>query len=71
MKAFVSFSGGKESMLVLYRAMQNPDIEISHLLNMILSFVYDGPIFKNTVRFTMSKKVLNGKNWFLDLGMAV
>ena len=35
MKAFVSWSGGKEASLSFYRAMQNNDVEISYLLNMI------------------------------------
>ncbi len=35
MKAFVSWSGGKESMLACYKAMQNHHIEISYLLNMV------------------------------------
>ncbi|MEW6102563.1 MAG: diphthine--ammonia ligase [bacterium] len=34
MKAFVSWSGGKESNLACYRAMQNQEIEVSYLLNM-------------------------------------
>lgn len=35
MKAFVSWSGGKDSCLSCYEAMQSKDIEISYLLNMI------------------------------------
>ena len=35
MKAFVSWSGGKETSLACYREMQLKDIEIKHLLNMI------------------------------------
>jgi uncharacterized protein (TIGR00290 family) len=34
MKTFISSSGGKESVLACYRAMQDPDVEISYLLNM-------------------------------------
>lgn len=34
MKAFVSWSGGKETMLSCYKAMQNKEIEIAYLLNM-------------------------------------
>lgn len=33
-KAFVSWSGGKESALACYRARKDPDIEVSYLLNM-------------------------------------
>jgi len=33
-KAFVSWSGGKETSLACYRAMQNRDIKITHFLNM-------------------------------------
>lgn len=35
MKAFISWSGGKETTLALYRVMQNPDIEVAYFLNMI------------------------------------
>jgi uncharacterized protein (TIGR00290 family) len=35
MKAFVSWSGGKESALACYRAMQDPEVEVSYLLNML------------------------------------
>jgi len=35
MKAFISWSGGKESCLSCYEAMQSKDIEVSYLLNMI------------------------------------
>jgi len=35
MKAFCCSSGGKDSVLSLYRALQNPEIEVTHLLNMI------------------------------------
>jgi len=35
MKAFISWSGGKEASLSFYRAMQNKGIEVSCLLNMI------------------------------------
>lgn len=35
MKAFVCWSGGKESSLSLYKATQNPDVEVVYLLNMI------------------------------------
>lgn len=35
MKAFISWSGGKESCLSCYEAMQSKDIEVSNLLNMI------------------------------------
>lgn len=35
MKAFVSWSGGKDCMLACYRAMQQPDLEIACLLNML------------------------------------
>ncbi len=35
MKAFVSWSGGKETALSLYKAVQNQDVEITHLLNMV------------------------------------
>ena len=35
MKAFVSWSGGKDSCLSCYEAMQSKDIEVSYLLNMI------------------------------------
>jgi uncharacterized protein (TIGR00290 family) len=34
-KAFCCFSGGKESCLSLYKAMQNKNIKIKYLLNMI------------------------------------
>jgi len=34
-KAFVSWSGGKDSCLSCYEAMQSKDIEVSYLLNMI------------------------------------
>jgi len=35
MKAFVSWSGGKETSLACYRARQNKQVEIKYLLNMI------------------------------------
>lgn len=35
MKAFISWSGGKETSLSCYKVMQNQDVEISYLLNMI------------------------------------
>ncbi|MFH1519537.1 MAG: diphthine--ammonia ligase [Candidatus Omnitrophota bacterium] len=35
MKAFVSWSGGKETSLSFYKAAQNQDVEIAYLLNMI------------------------------------
>ncbi len=35
MKVFISWSGGKETSLALYRVMQNQNIEIAYLLNMI------------------------------------
>lgn len=35
MKAFVSWSGGKETALSCYRAMRNRDIQVAYLLNMI------------------------------------
>lgn len=35
MKAFVSWSGGKDASLSFYRAMQNEDVEVACLLNMI------------------------------------
>lgn len=35
MKAFVSWSGGKESSLACYRAMQTENIAVNYLLNMI------------------------------------
>lgn len=35
MKAFVSWSGGKESVFSLYKARQNPDINVVSLLNMV------------------------------------
>lgn len=31
------------------------------------TFVYDGPIFKKPVEFTMGKKILKDKRWFLDI----
>lgn len=31
------------------------------------TFVYDGPIFRKSVRFVEGKKILRGKNWFLGL----
>lgn len=31
------------------------------------TFVYDGPIFREPVKFTKNKKVLRGKNWFLEI----
>ncbi|MEW6095113.1 MAG: diphthine--ammonia ligase [bacterium] len=31
------------------------------------TFVYDGPIFKNPVGFTIGEKVLKDKHWFLEL----
>ncbi len=31
------------------------------------TFVYDGPIFKNTIEFTAGEKVLKDKHWFLKL----
>lgn len=31
------------------------------------TFVYDGPIFREPVKFTKNKKVLKGKNWFLEI----
>jgi len=31
------------------------------------TFVYDGPIFKKPVEFTMGKKVLKDKHWFLEI----
>lgn len=36
-KAFVSWSGGKETSLSCYKAMQNKDIKITYLLNMVSS----------------------------------
>ena len=36
-KAFVSWSGGKETSLSCYKAMQSKDIEITYLLNMVSS----------------------------------
>jgi len=35
MKAFVSWSGGKESSLSCYRIMQHQDVKIAYLLNMV------------------------------------
>ena len=35
MKVFVSWSGGKESALSCYRAMQRKDLEVAYLLNMV------------------------------------
>ncbi|MDI6735175.1 MAG: diphthine--ammonia ligase [bacterium] len=35
MKAFCCWSGGKDSALSVYRILQNPAIEITHLLNML------------------------------------
>ena len=35
MKTFVSWSGGKESALSCYKAMQNRNLEVAYLLNMI------------------------------------
>lgn len=35
MKAFVSWSGGKETALSFYKAVQNHEIEVTHLLNML------------------------------------
>ncbi|MEW6417351.1 MAG: diphthine--ammonia ligase [Nitrospirota bacterium] len=35
MKAFVSWSGGKETSLSCYKVMQNQDVKIAYLLNMI------------------------------------
>ncbi len=35
MKAFVSWSGGKETSLACYKVMQNPGIEVAYFLNMI------------------------------------
>ena len=35
MKAFVSWSGGKESSLSCYRIMQRQDVKIAYLLNMV------------------------------------
>ena len=31
------------------------------------TFVYDGPIFKKAVKFTVGKRVLKDKHWFLEL----
>ncbi len=31
------------------------------------TFVYDGPIFKNVIEFTVGEKVLKDKHWFLEL----
>jgi len=35
MKAFVSWSGGKETSFSFYKAVQNQDVEVAYLLNMI------------------------------------
>ena len=35
MKAFVSWSGGKETSLSCYKVMQNQDVKVAYLLNMI------------------------------------
>lgn len=35
MKAFVSWSGGKETVLSCYRAMQDKDVEVAYFLNMV------------------------------------
>lgn len=35
MKAFVSWSGGKETSLACYRAMQNKNLKVKYLLNMV------------------------------------
>ncbi len=35
MKVFISWSGGKETSLALYRVMQNRDVEVAYLLNMV------------------------------------
>lgn len=35
MKAFCCWSGGKDSALSVYRVLQNPQIEVTHLLNMV------------------------------------
>lgn len=35
MKAFVSWSGGKETSLSCYKIMQNQDVKVAYLLNMI------------------------------------
>ena len=34
MKAFVSWSGGKETSLSCYKVMQNQDVKVAYLLNM-------------------------------------
>jgi len=34
-RVFISWSGGKETALALYKVMKNPDIEAAYLLNMI------------------------------------
>lgn len=31
------------------------------------TFVYDGPIFKKSVEFTIGKRILKDKHWFLEL----
>jgi uncharacterized protein (TIGR00290 family) len=31
------------------------------------TFVYDGPIFKKSIKFIIGKKVLKDKHWFLDI----
>ena len=31
------------------------------------TFVYNGPIFKNPVKFNIGKKILKDKHWFLDI----
>ena len=35
LKTFVSWSGGKETSLACYRAMQNKDLKVKYLLNMV------------------------------------
>ena len=35
------------------------------------TFVYDGPIFKEPVRFIHGKKILKNKHWFLNLALNV
>lgn len=35
MKVFISWSGGKDSALACYRAMQNPEMQVAYFLNML------------------------------------
>jgi diphthine-ammonia ligase len=44
-----------------------PGIDICGEQGEYHTFVYDGPVFKKTVRFSAGKKIFKNGHWFLDI----